>query len=68
MTIDHIVESLATSGKHDRSTGRIRLPLLRRLANWWRMNQALAHAHCKAVCRQRDADYQEFLVWKGIVK
>jgi hypothetical protein len=44
------------------------MKFLKRIISWWRMEQTLAHAHCKAVCRQREAEYKEFLIWKGIVK
>ena len=54
--------------KYDQGSGPRRRSIFTRIASWWRMENALINAHCKAVCRQREADYREYMIWRGILK
>lgn len=45
-----------------------KLSVLGRVVAWWRIQNALANAHCQMISRQRSADYKEYLIWKGIIK
>lgn len=56
------------SNKYDTGARIPKRNVFQKIASWWRMENALINAHCKAVCRQREADYQEYLIWKGLIK